>query len=295
MLNFKINLFRSRALFLGLFCMLPFQLGWRYAEDIQTPGVGPHSTFHYEMTRTLARAAGFSADESEWIAVLEEATDALDFTGETGRSVQLRGTDRSGPNGLYWHFARRGATNVTGDYTYPGGRNTCEYFTTGDTCPDGGPELAEIESWAVYGETTPSCGVPQFSRDGGATFRDVQGKTLEALGIFLHSLADSYSHEACMKEAQFRGHKPLPKECSAIYWHEEAEYGSNPRVDEGVGYTREAAWATWLALKWFRQQNHLAGEAVWNDQQVKEFIENWIHLNRAHDRRNAAVEAYQGM
>ena len=295
MLYFNKASFRNRILFLGLVCILPLQLGWRYAEDVQTRGIGPHSTFHYELTRTLARAAGFSADEAERIAVLDEATDAQDFTGETGISMQIRGTGRNGDNALYWHFARRGAGNATGEYTYPGARNTCDYFVDSDPCPGGEPELAEIESWAVYGDATPAPGTPQLSRDGGATFEDVPGRSPEALGLYLHSLADSYSHEACMREAHFRGHKPLPQECSAIYWHEQAEYGHRPRRDNGVEYTREAAWATWLALKWFRQQNHLPGEAVWSDAQAQDFIENWIQLNRGQKRRDAAVQALQGM
>jgi len=57
---------------------------------------GPHSSFHYEFTRTLARAAGFSRDEAELISVVAQATDRLAFqdTGLDSPFVQMWGTER---------------------------------------------------------------------------------------------------------------------------------------------------------------------------------------------------------
>ena len=147
----------------------------------------------------------------------------------------------------------------------------------------------------MYGSATPSAGTPQISRDGGKTFQNVQSKTLEALAIYLHALADSYSHEACMKSEQFRGHKPNPDECNAVAWHIEAEFGHNPNQDTGVNYTEEAAQATWLALKWYRQQNNLAGAAAWSDEQALKFIKGWVKLEQALVRREVAVKAMETM
>ena len=270
------------------------QIAWRYGEDLQTPNLAAHSTFHYELTRTLARAAGFTAEEAELIAVADEATDVGNFTGETGVNVQIEGTKRISAVGAYWHFARRDRDNVTNEYLYPGARNTCEYFDgTLQACPNGQSELDEIEKWAVYGTALPSAGTPQISRDDGKTLQPVQSKTLEALAIYLHALADSYSHEACMKAEQFRGHKPNPDECNAVAWHNEAEFGHIPQQDTGVNYTEEAAQATWLALKWYRRQNHLDGAAAWSDEQAFKFIKGWVRLDKALVRREVAVKAME--
>ncbi len=278
----------------GLLALPGFLMAWRYAEDIKTKNTALHSTFHYELTRTLARAAGFTAEEAELIAVADEATDTGKFKGEFSNSpeVQIDGTERSGQDVLYWHFARRNSTNATGDYEYPGGRNTCAYFTgAADACTDD-PELKEIELWAVNGSDALSVATPQASVKGSAK-QPVAGKSLLALAIYLHALADSYSHEACMKAAKFRGHKPRPQECTAVFWHEQAEFGDKPKRDYGVSYTAEAGWATWLALKWFRQQNGLTGAPLWNDEEARAFVNDWARLNKAQDRRDFAVKAWQ--
>lgn len=264
----------------------------KYGEDLTTKNLAAHSTFHYELTRTLARAAGFSATEAESLAVADEATDTGNFTGETGVSITLNGTKRVSNVGQYWHFARRDSNNATNEYLYPGSRNTCAYFSIPPrTCPGDEAELDEIEKWAVYANDSPQPGVPQVSLDGGKTFQAVSGKSLFALAIYLHALADSYSHEACMASAHVRTHKPLPPECSAVHWHMKAEYGSDPEVDKGVSYTREAAHATWLALKWFREKSGLPNAPLWSDEQVYGFIENWIVLDKPNDRRELAVQA----
>ena len=285
---------RPLVLTIAIKIALLTQIAWRYGEDLQTANLAAHSTFHYELTRTLARATGFSADEAELIAVVDEATDTGNFTGETGVQVQIEGTKRVSVVGPYWHFARRDRDNATNEYFYPGHRSTCEYFSgTLQACANSQPELDEVEKWAVYGTATPSAGTPQISRDGGKSFQPVQGQTVEALAIYLHALADSYSHEACMKSEQFRGHKPNPDECNAGTWHNEAEFGHNPNQDTGVNYTEEAAQATWLALKWYRQLNHLGGAATWSDEQALKFIKSWVRLDKALVRREVAVKAME--
>lgn len=263
-----------------------------YGEDLSTKNLATHSTFHYEFTRTLARAAGFSAAEAESLAVADEATDTGSFTGETGVTITLNGTKRVSNSGQYWHFARRDSNNATGEFLYPGARNTCAYFKIPPrTCPGDEPELDEIEKWAVSATDKPQPGAPQISFDGGKTFQNLSGKNLFALALYLHALADSYSHEACMISARVRTHKPNPPECSAVYWHIKAEFGSDPESDKGVSYTREAGHATWLALKWFREKNGLAGAPLWSDEQAAEFIEAWVQLDKPQERRDFAVKA----
>lgn len=295
---------------------------WGYAED--QAGQDPHSTFHYNLVRTLAAGAGFSAADAETIAVLCEATDRLAF-----ENVVLSGTERPSVNegqqslGLYYHFGRRGAQNATGAYQHPGGKDTCQYFdraylagktlpancpmsylaaTTAGVAGEPGPcqvgddgktlsEVAEIELWAVYGRGLPRFGAPLLSKDGGPA-QPVQPRSLDALGIYLHSLADSYSHEACMQQCSFQGHSVSPPTCTAVYWHMIAEYGPASLQNVGTEYTRQAAQAVWLALKSFREANGLTGPARWTDQQAEAFWGPWIQLDTAQERQQSADAAF---
>ncbi len=279
------------------FCAMGIAGFAKFGEDLQTKNLAAHSTFHYELTRTLARAAGFTAAEAESLAVINAATDTELFTGETGITIQLNGTERVSNTGQYWHFARRDSANATGEYLYPGARNTCAYFTRQFTrsCPGEAPEMNEIEKWAVYASDAPSLGAPQISYDRGQTLQTVPGKSLPALAIYLHALADSYSHEACMASSQVRTHKSRPSECSAVHWHTQAEFGDHAEIDKGVSYTREAAQAAWLALKWFRQQNGRNEPALWTEEQALEFIQNWVKLDKAQERRDSAVQALSAL
>ncbi|MBI4517469.1 MAG: hypothetical protein HY699_16825 [Deltaproteobacteria bacterium] len=267
--------------------------GWGFAEDITTVPSGSHSTFHYEFTRTLARAAGFSAADADFIAITDAATDTGAFTGdqEASVSVELAGTERLSQTGMYYHEARRHSANATGAYTYPGGRDTCAYFNdTSDPCA-ALAEVDEVELWAVYGTTTPVLGVPTLALNGGEPAA-VASHSLAALGVYLHQLADSYSHEACMQAAQVRVHQPSPSECNAAYWHEVAEFGPSSS-DVGVPYTIEAGKATWQVLKWFRAQNGLPEAALWTDERAETFITAWAKHDHAGDRRDFAVNAYR--
>jgi hypothetical protein len=293
---------------------------WGYSED--QLGQDPHSTFHYNLVRTLAAAAGFGAADAEAIADACEATDRGTFSG-----VVLTGTERPDAHqgqqslGLYYHFGRRGAQNATGDYDLPGD-GTCQYFTAAhvasksfaSTCPyrwltdtagasgepgpcqveDDGqtlPETSEIELWAVYGRGLPRFGAPTIAKNGSAA-QPVAARSLDALGIYLHALADSYSHEACMEQCSFQGHSVGPASCTAVYWHEIAEYGPPSLQNSGTSYTRNAAQAVWLTLKSYRQVNGLTGPAKWTDQQAQSFWDTWIALDTGAEREEAANAAF---
>ncbi len=293
---------------------------WGYAGD-NLEG-GPHSTFHFNLVRTLAAAAGYSAADAQSIADVCEAVDRGAFA-----DVVLTGTARPDVHqgqqsiGLYYHFGRRGAQNATGDYALPG-NDTCQYFDAANVasktyaagCPlvwlvstagysgepgpcqveDNGkttPEVAEIELWAVYGRGLPRFGAPTLAKDGG-TAQPVAARSLNALAIYLHSLADSYSHEACMEQCSFQGHSVGPASCTAVFWHAVAEYGPASVQNSGTQYTRNAAQAVWLTLKAYRQVNGLTGSAKWTDQQAQAFWENWISLNTGEEREKAADDAF---
>lgn len=305
------------AILLALLCASRL---WGYSED--QLGQDPHSTFHYNLVRTLAAAAGFSAADAEAIADACEATDRGTFSG-----LVLTGTERPDAHqgqqslGLYYHFGRRGSQNATGDYDLPG-EDTCQYFDRAHVaakdlssrCPwvwlaktagasgEPGPcqveddgstvsEMAEIELWAVYGRGLPRFGAPLIAKNGGAA-GPVAPRSLDALGIYLHALADSYSHEACMAQCSFQGHSVGPASCSAVYWHEIAEYGPLSLQNSGIQYTRNAAHAVWLTLKAYRQANSLTGPAKWTDPQAQTFWESWIALDTGAEREKAADEAF---
>ncbi len=266
---------------------------------------GPHSSFHYEFSRVLARAAGFSTADAEFIAVMTEVTDRMSFqgTGPSSPMVQLWGTERIGPTDAYFHWPRRGSYNVTGEYQHPGGRDSCSYFTgstggfgfgfisSGDVCPNGVPEINQIENWAVFGSGSPSVGTPRMILNLDPE-GPVQGGTLAALGIYLHALADTYSHEACMKKVKIRGHRnttTIHTECSVVRWHENEEFGKpTSTANKGTSYTKEAGMATWKALLFYRAKHGLAEPALWTDAQAQSFINTWADKDAALDRLNYA-------
>lgn len=265
--------------------------GLAYFEDIDTPST--HSTFHYEMTRVLARAAGFSAADTELIVVADAAVDLGSFTGDATGSptVQISGTSRfEEAQAKYFHFPRRNAANSEG-LEYPGGRNTCLNFAGTDDPCGAVAEANELEAWAVYGTGSLSIAVPEAAVNR-ASLAPVQGRTLVALGIYLHSLADSYSHEKCGEVSHTRKHALSPPACTTEAWHKTMEYGAQA---EGVSYTREAGYAMWQELKHFRAANALGGAPAWDDVQAHAFIDGWVVLNRAQDRQQNADDAYSGL
>lgn len=267
------------------------KVGYAYFEDLKTDNLENHSTFHYEFTRTLARAAGFNKADADLIATADEATDAGTFTGgmPTSRMVKILGTDRTNPEHYFWHYPRRGPSAIAD-------RNTCDYFIgTTDECADNTPELDSIIAWANSGTSLPAAVTPlQYSINAGDA-QDISGQTLIALGVYLHSLADSYSHEACMKVAQSRDHAHSPVECQLKYWHLKAEYGNDPTRDVGTSYTKEAGREVWLALLAYRSANGLADSAAWDTTTAHYFIDAWVAKNKPEARHKLAVKFFKAL
>lgn len=266
-----------------------------YYEDLKEGDTGPHSTFHYEMTRTLARAAGFSKADAELISVAAEATDRIYYKGVLPDSptVQLTGIERmDSTKGPYFHWPRRGVYNATNQYEQPGARNTCAYFIT-DKCINGKPEINAIENWAVFNVGVPAVGTPSASVNGSAS-APVQGGSLVALGIYLHALADTYTHDPCMKKKQVRSHMgrtSLVLECSVVRWHQDQEFGPEA-TNLGTSYTKEGGLAVWKALVFFRQSNSLSAGALWTETQAVDFIKVYSETDAVIDRSNYATSAY---
>jgi hypothetical protein len=261
---------------------------WGYFEDIDRGTAQERSTFHYELTRVLARAAGFSVADTELLAVVNVTVDLTPFTSLSGApTVDLSGTDRMEEvTAKYFHFPRRPAHDAS-SWQYPGGRDTCSYFaSTTDPCgPDGG-EVATLEGWAMRGTATPAVAVPVQASVNGGTMQPVQGGTLLALAVYLHSLADSYSHEKCMADSHTRKHALSPPSCTTEFWHGQAEYGSS---GGGVSYTREAARAVFHELTVFASGH--GATPVWSEEQAAAFIDAWAGTNQSADRRDLADQA----
>ena len=244
------------AMTLGLFLagLVPITSAYNADATQAITGLATHSSFHYEMVRVLAVLAGFSKDEAEEIAVAGEAVDLGTFTGYKisggAKTVTVKNTNRFGPNGLLYHFARRSSeyekVAALGSVS-----NTCEYFKNGNPnnkytapCTNKGPEIDWIRNWA-FALPGPKPTASQLPLDQFG--KPVKPKTLVALGIYLHAIGDTYSHEKCMIDQSWRFHKPNPFSCNTS-WH------TDPRGDfgEGVPFTQTAANEVWRALPQYK-------------------------------------------
>lgn len=144
---------------------------WGFGEDITTDD---HSTAHYDMTLAFARCAGFSADEARTIAEADQVTDTLAY-GSTAFAF----TDRAGPDKSYFHFPEdNGGVDAAGD----------------------GP----LRTWASGASTlTDLTGATLGICDAAGTCCDSAGQcvtagSLESVGVWLHAVADFWSHHACI-------------------------------------------------------------------------------------------------
>lgn len=233
---------------------VPVSFGFNADATNTITGLATHSSFHYEMVRVLAVLAGFNKNEAEEIAVAGEAVDLGTFTGYQvsghAKAMTIGNTGRFGPNGLLYHFARRSAQYEK--VPAPGSvSNTCEYFKNGNPnnkytapCTAKGPELDQIRNWA-FALPGPKPTAAELPRD--AQGKPVKPKTLIALGVYLHAIGDTYSHEKCMIDQSWRFHKPNPFSCNAS-WHtdQRGDFG------EGVPFTQTAANEVWRALRQYK-------------------------------------------
>ena len=253
-------------------------------------GLQQHSSFHYEMVRVLALLAGFAKNEAEEIAVAGEAVDLGTFTGyklsNGAKTLTIRNTNRFGPNGRFYHFARRSSQYEQANA--PGSKsNTCEYFIGGDrTNPNlapcshiKGPELDQIKNWA-FDLPGPKPGSSQLPKN--ALGKTIESKSLIALGIYLHSIGDTYSHEQCMIVQSFRFHKPQPPSCNAN-WHTDYPQGD---FGQGLPFTKAAAEEVWRALRQYKGAD---------GSNLPPFIEDFLKAGDACSRVKLAVDTFNGL
>jgi hypothetical protein len=294
--------------------------GYGYAADgtCRITGLGAHSTFHYEFTRVLAVAAGFNETDAETIAVANEATDSSSFEGYPVKGeaiiVAFDNTQRlAGANATLWYHMPRRSEGFP-IVTQPNGKpyrgamaNTCGYFTKPFTQPIKAPcdhpnlgELDQLRAWAINGATLPAGKAPKviegnmnstkIPHDDATGY--VIGQNVYALGIYLHAVGDSYSHEKCMMNRHIRAHVPRPYECKGI-WHVTSEFGDYQGPQEeargaGVPYTLTAAKAIWQEILKYRVANGL-GASKWDENRYMEFAKDFIATKTAALRVRKAV------
>jgi hypothetical protein len=247
-----------------------------------------HSSFHYEMVRVLAVLAGFNKDEAEEIAVAGEAVDLGTFTGyrlsNGAKTITIGNTGRFGQNGLLYHFSRRSSRYEKADAD-GAQSNTCDYFKNGNPnnrytapCTPPGPELDRIRNWA-FALDGPKPTKSQLPVD--ASGRLIAPKTLVALGIYLHSIGDTYSHEKCMIVQAFRFHKNQPPACNAN-WHN----APGEEFGDGTPFNKAAADEVWRALREYRGAD---------GSNPPDFIKEFITKLDACERVKFAVDAFNDL
>jgi hypothetical protein len=126
----------------------------------------------------------------------------------------------------------------------------------------------------------------------------VQGGSLIALGIYTHALADTYTHEPCMKKKQIRTHMGITSltvtECSVLLWHQDEEFG--PEASNlGTKFTKEGGLAVWKALNYYRVINGLTGPALMTEQEAMNYINTWAEIDDENARSAAAKATYEGL
>ncbi len=292
------------SVFLAVAALVP-GIASAFSEDTTSAAGFCHSSFHYQLTRTLARAAGFTRRDATQIAIASQQADTEAIEGplidaicpddELNPHVAIKGTERRGPNSAFYHWPRRGMLNATFAYAHPGGVNTCVYFAgTDDACVNGAPETNELERWALGLGSLTTVPPPTVSVALAPPI-DVPPGSLTALGIYAHALADSYSHQECMQAEQVRTHLGFSGTgegpCAPLTWHLQKEYGDS-HDDVGSPNTRRAALAMFLAFKHYRVIRGIRGEPFWRNAQAQAFIDHWSKQQAAHMRNRVADTYY---
>lgn len=181
------------------------------------------STIHSDLTYVLALAAGFSITDSRTLMIWDQLVDSSQITTADASYSNCSGTFPISPTmevvcknttetNLFWPAWKKvpgngeGASCVTSRYgTYEG------FFHMPHR---DGPEVAALKAWG-WGDAQQLVGYkgyvwgpsPMASFEKATCFytetttidTGMAPGSLEAFATYLHSLADSYSHEECIK------------------------------------------------------------------------------------------------
>jgi hypothetical protein len=257
-----------------------------------------HSTIHYDLTKLLAIKAGFSPDMAESLARYCVLVDQINPKSNypypialnnisipdtyTGWDESLAGTERGSPQQnsykeyppQYWHFPFRdpsdsisGAMTFGIDYPLPADLKYREkpYYWRIPLLNN--YNLNSIRDWALYasgflGKPDNSCpSLIYFYNATTQQYEKVQPGSVQAMGIYLHSLADSYSHEHCMVTDTLRSHPAWSDACGLTY-HSFYEFAYDTAIP-AMAHATPCFQALWRALIAYKAENGITSPSLW--------------------------------
>ena len=207
------------------------------------------SSSHYDMVLAFGRCLGIRGSDAQTIANYSQATDSVRFNG-----ISTDFTGRTSPNGVYFHVPQS--------------------IRSVDA-------LQEIKIWS----DPSNLGSGYAPKDLPAVTEQVKSLagTLEAFGVYLHSLGDKYSHLACT-DADYEPHCgfPFPACASKVdldFCHykvaHDHEYGADPTLTQNAA-TGLAKIYSAMAVRYGK------GDAV--PANVQQLIQTFVNSPKAGDR-----------
>jgi hypothetical protein len=127
--------------------------------------------------------------------------------------------------------------------------------------------LNSIRDWALYssgflGKPDNSCpSLIYFYNATTQQYEKVQPGSVQAMGIYLHSLADSYSHEHCMVTDTLRSHPTWSDACGLTY-HSFYEFAYDTAIP-AMAHATPCFQALWRALIAYKAENGFASPSLW--------------------------------
>lgn len=219
-----------------------------FAEEFTGHDEVRRSVAHADLTRALARCAGFSVAESGIVADADQAADLGRY-----RRVVLGFTDRGEDNDAFFHWPQRAGS-----------------LTALSLWASGAGALLDGE-----GEPIPGCDAAGTCCDPDTGEGCVDAGSLPALGIYLHALVDSYSHKACV-DAGGRSHADFdPADADQSRFcpttAHEREWGGGDRVLHenaiaGLKATRDAL------VDWRREQGLAVCDRAVTDAEITLYV-----------------------
>lgn len=259
-----------------------------------------HSTIHYDLTKLLAIKAGLTAEMAETLARYCALVDQINpksnypYSGVLNDisipdtfsvwNESLAGTERGSwkQNSYkeyppqYWHFPYRdpddsisGTMTFGIDYPLPADLKYREppYFWRIPLLNN--YNLSSIRDWALYSAGNPGqpdnstpCLVYYWEMNAiPHKYKEVQPGSIQALGIYLHSLADSYSHEHCMVTDTLRNHPTWSNACGLTY-HSYYEFAYDTAI-AAMEHATPCIQALWRAIMAYKAENNITTPALW--------------------------------
>ncbi|NOX47441.1 MAG: hypothetical protein GXO89_10750 [Chlorobi bacterium] len=256
-----------------------------------------HSSLHYDIVKLLLYKSGIPLDSAETIARYSALVDQINPKANYPYPTSLNnvsladtfpswnesiaGTERGGLHfnlmhelsAQYWHFAYRDPNDtisgpmVYGDYpvVYNSDFRSPPYFWRIPLSYN----LSSIQNWALYG--TGAAGMPDplcpdtvfYFNNTSQSYEPIPPQSLAAFGMYLHSLADSYSHEHCMVFDTLRSHPDWSDECGLSY-HSHYEFSYDTAIYAMV-HADACIQAMWHVIQIYKSIHGISTPNLWVD------------------------------